>query len=97
MVVKRVGPISFAKINAVMYAIFGLIFGAFMSLMGVAGALAGADDSGVGAGIMGAIGVGAIVILPIVYACLGFVMSLIAAALYNVVSSMVGGIEVDLQ
>ena len=97
MVVKRVAPVSLAKISAVIYAIFGLIFGAFMSLMGVAGALAGADDSGVGAGIMGMIGVGAIVILPIVYACLGFIGSLIVAVIYNMVSSMVGGVEVDVQ
>ena len=81
MVVKRVGPLSVAKNVAVLYAILGLVIGAFFSLAGVAGALAGAEDSGVGAGIMGIIGVGAIVAFPILYACLGFVMSLIGAVL----------------
>ena len=97
MVVKRVGPVSLAKISAVIYAILGLIIGAFFSLMGVAGALAGGDDSGVGAGIMGMVGVGAIVMLPIIYACIGFVGSLIVGVIYNMVASMVGGVEVDLQ
>ena len=98
MVVKRVGPLSVAKNVAVLYAILGLVLGAFFSMMAVAGAFAGFDEAGVGpAGIMGVIGVGAIVVMPIFYACLGFVMSLIGAVLYNMLSSMVGGIEVDLQ
>jgi len=97
MVVKRVGPLSVAKNIAVLYALIGIIIGAFFSLAAVAGAFANADDSGVGAGIAGIIGVGAIVAFPIFYACLGFVGSLIAAALYNMVASMVGGIEIDLE
>jgi hypothetical protein len=96
MVVKRVGPLSVAKISAVMYAVIGIIVGALFSLAGVAGALAG-GDSGAGAGIAGMIGVGAIVVFPIIYACIGFVGSLIAAALYNVLASMVGGIVIDVE
>jgi hypothetical protein len=30
------------------------------------------------------------------YACLGFVMSLLTAALYNLVAGWVGGVEVDV-
>jgi hypothetical protein len=98
MVVKRVGPLSAAKIAAIIYAIFGLVFGALFSLFGMAGALAGGgENSGLGAGIMGMLGVGAIVMLPIFYACLGFVGTLIGALLYNMVASMVGGVEVDIQ
>jgi hypothetical protein len=98
MVVKRVGPLSAAKIAAIIYAIFGLVFGGLFSLFGMAGALAGGvEDAPLGAGVMGMLGVGAIVILPIFYACLGFVGTLIGALLYNMVSSMVGGVEVDLQ
>jgi hypothetical protein len=64
----------------------------------MAGALAGGgDNSGLGAGIMGLVGVGAIVALPIFYACIGFIGTLIGAVLYNVVASMVGGVELDVQ
>jgi len=98
MVVKRVGPLSAAKIAAIIYAIFGLVFGALFSLFGMAGALAGGgDNAGLGAGIMGMVGMGAIVILPIFYACLGFVGTLIASLLYNMVAGMVGGVEIDVQ
>ena len=41
-------------------------------------------------------GAGAVVILPIVYGCIGFVGGLIMAPLYNLVAKVVGGIEVEL-
>jgi hypothetical protein len=100
MIVKRVGPLSVAKNAAVLYAILGLFIGAIFSLAGVAGAFAGGgfgEGSGPAAGIMGLLGVGAIVMFPIFYACIGFVGSLIGAGLYNVVASMVGGIELDVE
>jgi hypothetical protein len=51
-----------------------------------------------GAGAFGALlGVGAIVVLPILYGCLGFVFTMLAAALYNLVAGWVGGVELDIQ
>ena len=99
MVVKRVGPLSVAKNAAVLYAVLGLIVGGLFSLAAVAGAFSGAggDDRGVAAGIAGIVGVGAIVMFPIFYACIGFIGAIIACALYNVVASMVGGIELDVE
>lgn len=94
MTIKRVGPLSCAKIAAALYAVIGFVAGIFFSLAAMAGAFA-ADDAGVGA--MGMIfGAGAIVVLPIFYACLGFVGTLIIASLYNAVAGVVGGIEVDI-
>jgi hypothetical protein len=95
MVVKRVGPLSVAKNAGVLYALIGLIVGAFFSLFAMAGVFS--RDSGAGAGIAGLVGVGAIVRFPIFYACIGCVGSLIAATLYNVVAGMVGGIELDIE
>ena len=99
MVVKRVGPLSVAKNAALLYAVLGLIFGALFSLAAMAGAFsaAGEEGGGLAAGMAGLFGVGAIVILPIFYACLGFVGALIMSVLYNIVASMVGGIELDVE
>jgi hypothetical protein len=98
MVVKRVGPLSVAKNAAVLYAVVGLIIGGILSLAGIAGAFGAAgEDSGAAAGLAAIFGVGAIVMFPIIYACLGFIGALIAAALYNVVASMVGGIELEVE
>jgi hypothetical protein len=96
MIVRRVGPLSVAKISGVIYAIMGLIFGAIISVISlVGGALA---PQGTDAGMAGMLfGAAAVVILPIFYGVLGFVMTLIGAWLYNLVAGWVGGIELDMQ
>jgi hypothetical protein len=95
MVIKRVGPVSVGKVAGTLYAVFGLLLGACVSLIAMAGGF-GSDSSGAGA--LGALmGVGAIVIFPILYGALGFLFTMIAAALYNLVAGWVGGVELDLQ
>lgn len=95
MIVKRIGPLSLAKISGMLYGLMGLIIGAFISLFSVVG---GAFAPGKDAGVVGMLfGAAAIVILPIFYGLLGFVMSLIGAALYNLVAGWVGGVELDVQ
>jgi hypothetical protein len=98
MVITRVGPLSVAKIAGVLYAIVGLIFGAFLSLIGLAGMAGGlANDSPGGAAFGALFGVGAIIALPIFYGCLGFVMTLIMAALFNLGARLTGGVELDVR
>ena len=95
MIIKRVGPLSVAKIAAALYAIMGLIAGAVFSLFTAAGAFGrGSEDAFVFPMMFGA---ASIVFFPILYACLGFVGSLIFTALYNVLAGVVGGVEVDVQ
>ena len=95
MVIKRVAPVSCAKVAGVLYAVMGLVFGGILSLAALAGGLAAADSST--SFLSGVFGVGAVVLLPIIYGCFGFVMTLIMAALYNGVAGVVGGVEVDIQ
>ena len=92
MVIRRIGPLSAAKISGLLYALMGIVLGAFISIFAVVGAMP--KDDGL-AGLM--FGMGAIIALPIFYGILGFVMTLIAAALYNLVARLIGGIEIDLQ
>lgn len=96
MIVRRVGPLSLAKISGTLYALVGLLIGAIVSLISlVGGAMVRGDEN---AGMVGAIfGAAAIIVLPICYGVLGFVTSLIGAALYNAIAGMVGGVEIDLQ
>jgi hypothetical protein len=95
MVINRVGPLSCAKIAGALYAAIGLIIGAFVSLAAMAGAF-GSED--MGGGMMSALfGVGAIVLLPIFYGCMGFIGAAISAWLYNLIAGAVGGVEVDIR
>jgi hypothetical protein len=95
MVIKRIGPVSCAKIAGTLYAIIGLFFGGIFSLVALAGGFASNTSGAAGVGEI--VGVGAIAIFPILYGGLGFVTSLIGAWLYNVLAGMVGGIELDVQ
>ncbi len=99
MIIRRVTPLSVAKVAGAIYMLLGLIFGALFSLAALAGSMASlGQDGGGGTAAFGALfGVGAIILFPILYGALGFVMSLIMAALYNFIAGMVGGIEIDVQ
>jgi hypothetical protein len=95
MTITRVGPLSIAKIAGLLGVVIGLIFGAFVSLFSLAGAAFGASEGNDGAMFGAIFGVGAIILLPIFYGCMAFVMTLIQAALFNIAVGIVGGIEIE--
>ena len=95
MVINRVGPVSFAKITGTLYAILGLVVGAFISLFALAGGMASNRSGGAMFGAL--MGVGAIVMLPLFYGLCGFVATLVGAWLYNVAAGIVGGVEIDVR
>jgi hypothetical protein len=95
MVIKRIAPVSCAKIAGTLYVILGFVFGAVVSLIALAGGFANRPT---GAGVFGmAIGAAAVIVIPIVYGCMGFVATLIGAWLYNLAAGLVGGIEIETQ
>ena len=93
MIIKRVEPFSCAKLAGTLYAILGFLIGILFSLFALGGA-----------GLMGTLpfggamfGVGAIIILPLVYGCIGFVAMLVMASLYNLAAKWVGGVEIQVE
>jgi hypothetical protein len=98
MVIRRVAPLSVAKIAGALYMVLGLIFGALFSLIAIAGSMASvANDSGPGAVFGALFGVGAVVFFPIFYGVMAFVMAFISALLYNALAGTVGGVEIEVQ
>lgn len=96
MIVRRVGPMSVAKIAGVLYAIMGVIFGAFISVISILGGALAPEEAP--HGMFNALfGVAAVIVLPIFYGVLGFLTTLLMAALYNLVAAAVGGVELDVQ
>jgi hypothetical protein len=85
--IRRIDPLSAAKVCAVLYGIMGLIFVPFILLIQT---FAPNDPS------MRGFGTGFAIMVPILYACIGFIFTLIAAALYNLIAGWVGGIEIEL-
>ena len=95
MVIKRLAPLSLAKIVGMLYVVLGLIFGAAFSLAAMAGTFA--FDQADTPPFFRLMGTGAVFMFPIFYGCLGFIVSLVAAGLYNILAGLVGGIEIDIQ
>jgi hypothetical protein len=96
MVIRRFEPVSCAKVAGLLYAIMGFLFGGFLSLISLAAGGFIPNGHAIPAAGRMIFGVGAIVILPILYGCMGFVFALIGAWLYNLVAGMVGGFEIEL-
>jgi hypothetical protein len=102
MVIKRIGPLSCAKVAAALYAVIGLFIGGFFSLFALAGGFASAAfaaDPSRRTGFIPFAGLGAlaIVLFPVFYAAIGFVGALIGAWVYNMAAGVVGGIKIDLE
>ena len=95
MVIKRFAPLSVGKVAGILYAAMGLVVGLIVALASTIGGLAGHSEFGALAG--GFVGIGAIIVLPILYGGLGFIVAVIAAWLYNLAAGAVGGIEIDVQ
>ena len=95
MTITRVSPLSVAKISGVLYAMLGLIFGAIISALAMVGAMV--PDEGEAGAIGMIFGAAAIVILPVFYGCLGFVMTALMAALFNLAAGWTGGVDVDVK
>ena len=82
---KRLGVLSVGLITGIIYAIFGLFAGLFITLISVT--VSGAFDEA-GLGVL--FGVGSIIILPIVYGIGGFIAGLISALIYNIAAKFTG-------
>ena len=93
MVIKRFGVLSVGKIQGCIGAAFGLLAGALLSLMAMAGA--GAAGAQRGGGFLVGFGAAAIIIFPILYGVAGFVGGILAAVIYNFVAGVVGGLELE--
>ena len=101
MVIKSIGPLSLAKLMGLLYAGLGLIFGAMFALFSLVGGgammAAANQDSATGAGMMAGFGLAAIILFPIFYGVLGFVVGLISAFLFNLSAKFAGGLEIEVQ
>ena len=90
MIIRRIVPISAAKVMAIIYAFIGLFIGVIVWLVGRMGGFAGSDSM-----FASGYGIGAIIVLPLVYVVIGFIGMLVVTSLYNWAAGLVGGIEIQ--
>jgi hypothetical protein len=99
MVIKRIEPMSLAKVCLVVQGLLGLLVGAMFSVFGMLiGGMAGLGGEEAAPAIVGMLfGVGAIVVAPIFYGVVGFIFGFIGALIYNLAAGWMGGLQIEAQ
>jgi hypothetical protein len=84
-----IAPLKAGIVLGVLYGILSLIFVPFILLAVVFGSKAGAAPFAI-------FGVGFAIVMPVLYAAVGFIGGIIAAALYNLIAKWTGGFEFEV-
>lgn len=94
---KRIDPVKYATIAAILTALIMLIVFVPMALLfSLVGAGAASDSFGAGAAIFGG-GIFMVVLIPIIYAVVAFIVTLISTALLNFILRKTGGLDIDFE
>lgn len=92
MILRRIDPVSLAKILGLVYAIIGFLAGGLVTLIVLIG-VAATDGQGNFEFLFGA---GAVILFPLFYGAMGAIIGAIGALIYNVVAKWIGGVEIEL-
>jgi small-conductance mechanosensitive channel len=94
---KRVDPVKYATISALLTGLLMLIiFVPMMLLLSLIGAGAATESFGAGAAIFGG-GIFMIILIPIFYAVFVFIITLIMTSLLNFILKKTGGLDIDFE
>ncbi len=93
MRIRSVGVLSVAKIAGLLYTGLGVLLVPIFLLVGLVGAMASKQNTGLGMAGMLVLAVCA----PFFYGGIGFLFGALSAFLYNLVAGWVGGVEIELQ
>lgn len=100
---KRIEPVQAGKVLGILYALFSLLFfpffALFFALAAVIPAAAGAPQTQdmPPVAVLGGMGLFFMLLAPIIYGVMGFVVGAVGALLYNLVAKWVGGIVVEIE
>ena len=99
---KRIAPLQAGKMLAAFYGLMSLVFVPFFMIFMAVGSFA-AKAQGAGAGatpplpLMLGMGVGFMLLLPFLYAAMGFIFGVIAAFVYNLLAGWIGGLALEFE
>jgi hypothetical protein len=93
---KRISPLQLGKFTGILYALLSLILIPFVLLALLLSAFApnGNDNlSGLGLGFAAVM----VVLAPVIYGVMGFILGAFAGWIYNVVAGWTGGLEFEIE
>jgi hypothetical protein len=96
-VLRRIDPMSAAKIAAVGGVMWGVVVGISLTFFGVAFEVYTGRMYRVFVTMFPMMGFAAIVFLPVMYGVSGFVGAYVGCLIYNWVAKTIGGVKIDLK
>jgi hypothetical protein len=90
---KRVDVISVGKIMGLVYGFLALVFVPFILIAMITG-LYGQTATGVGAGVVAIV---LIIMVPVLYGGIAFVVGCVAGLVYNFIAGKFGGVKFQLK
>ena len=96
---KSVAPLQAGIVLGALYAVLSLVIVLPMIpfvLLGVFSASESLDTGAMG-GMGAGVGIGMLILFPIIYGVLGFIGGVIAAAVYNLIAKITGGLDFTLE
>ena len=97
---KRVAPLQAGKMLAALYGLLSLILVPFVLVFMAIGSFAARHQGGAGAPplpVMFGMGLGFMIMMPVLYTVMGFIFGVIGAWLYNMLAKWIGGFEVEFE
>ena len=96
LTIKKVGVLSAAKLSGVLGVVIGLLVGLMYALVFLVVGASRMGSGGEGAGFLAG-GAFVVCVAPIVYGGISFVMGALYAFVFNVVTDMMGGLELTVE
>ncbi|HEX8371164.1 MAG TPA: hypothetical protein VF585_00155 [Chthoniobacterales bacterium] len=95
----RIAPLQLGKMLGALYGAMGLIFIPFFGIFALIGAFLpkGANQPEFSGAMFAGAGVAMMILMPLLYAVMGFIIGIVGAAIYNLFSKWIGGIEVEVE
>src|SRR5947207_1869540 len=97
---KRIAPLQAGKMLAALYGLLSLVLVPFMLAFMAFGGLAARSQGGGNVPalpLMFGMGLGFMIMLPLMYTLMGFVFGVIGAWVYNLLAKWIGGFELDFE
>ncbi len=88
--IKKIGVLSLAKVLGLLYVFIGLIIGVIIILITFLSPESNTSSIAITL-------ISGIILFPILYGFLGFISGLLMGYLYNLTTSWIGGIEVEIK
>ncbi len=93
---KRVAPLQCGKMLAAFYGALSLCFLPFMlAMMGISAIARQASPNASAPPLLMGMGIGFMILVPLFYTAIGFVGGILAAGIYNLLATWVGGFEFE--